>query len=855
MESTLNNNSLDEWRKEFQGWELENQLPFFLNERNNSEITLLKSYNLNDELVKSINRLTSGSDQLNYIVIISAICQLIKMCTGNKKINFGIQINNNGKNQLSPLIVNLNEINNFQKLLIKIRRQFIELESHGTLDVKLLSEDCIVKEVIGEMKRFAISMTDMDAENFLIINSNSSSIKLTWKTNLSEIELDKIQEMLVTIIYQGVLNFTSNFSEYEFVTEEQKRKKLISSYYGGVYKHNTSKHIVSYIFEMCEKLQDKVAIKTENMSMKYGELAIAVERLSQILKNNGVDEGKRVAIIADRSIETIISILAILKLGASYVPIEMDYPLERVKFIVNDSKSILLLVPKGEEVNYQLNVKTLNVTYEMYSDHSVERYKGMPHNDLACYVIYTSGTTGKPKGVEIKNKGILNLCNWFIRVTNLKETSNLILLNPFGFDASVKNIFSPFLVGSTLVMGPDILFDVERVLKIVRNNNITHLNCVPRLFYELLECDKENSFESLKNVKQVVLGGEALESRPLLPWAQSQLELKILNVYGPTESTSVSTSYSPSKQMVLNLERIPIGKPIDNKYVYILNSERKLCPEYLAGELYISGIGTVDHYISEHAKNKLVFYPNPFLKGQIMYKTGDIGKLDSFGNILYLGRKDGQVKINGHRVELAEIESRLNEYNNVMESIVLFNNEYIEKQNLYAFVIKKSNSNLSEVELKSYLERFFPQYMIPSKILVLDEFPMTINGKTDKKKLISYIDNRTNGIGQIDREKSELKRTLHKIWLDVLNIEHVGYDENFFDVGGYSLLLYKVTRKVNSLFNTDLSFIDMMTYSTINSLAKHIEETKNNLEEKIEFESNAKKRLNRIRRKRIEFEE
>ena len=302
----------------------------------------------------------------------------------------------------------------------------------------------------------------------------------------------------------------------------------------------------------------------------------------------------------------------------------------------------------------------------------------------------------------------------------------------------------------------------------------------------------------------------------------------------------------------MNNERIPIGKPIDNKFVYVLNKNQKICPKGIEGELYISGVGTATKYLSAPEGYEEAFQNNCFEPGEIMYKTGDIVKWNAQGLLEFSGRKDGQVKINGHRIELSEIESVLARCEGVKESVVLVHKGKNEKEILVAFIICDSQNTTEDV-VKHFAMDYIPAYMIPAKVKFLKQFPHNFNGKTDKKALLATLEaeKNMNRISHSEGTKTQLQ--LEEIWKELLGVEQVDYDVNFFDAGGYSLLLYKLSKAISEKFLIEVSFVDLMTYTTINKFSEYIDKKKQGSEQEKHVEekktSAYKMRLQSLRNK------
>lgn len=819
---------------------------------------LMKTYLLDESIKKLIMNVSKGSEQLIHVVLATGLISLFGLCSKEKYISLGVLPTEECKNQVLPMVIDTLRAKNFKELLLNVRSQYVNVLKYQQYDlgevIQEFGEECkftsMLSAVIVNRNSSAISYKDM--AELTMEYTVEDKISITWSMNASEDKIDTVQEMFANILAQGLKNIEKPLVDYELIVDSEKRNLLLESYQGKETVFPRDKHVIEAFFEQAEKCPEKNAVESIYGNITYKEMLICVKRLSYLLKERGVERGSHVAVLSDRSVETVLSIYAIMQLGAAYVPIETDYPAERIRYMLQDSNCKLLLVPKTIEKVPEVQIDSIRIDRETLMSKELALCEDIPDRECPCYVIYTSGTTGRPKGVEIYNEGLVNLCCWFQKATDITEQSKLLVLNPFGFDASVKNIFTPLMIGATLVLGAELLFDTEKILEIAKHNKVTHINCVPSLFYALLDSEKEHQYESLKEIKFVILGGEALQSKPLMGWAESDLQAKILNVYGPTECTSVTTAYYVTKEEVLNNASISIGTPIDNKLVYVLTKNQKLCPVGIEGELYISGVGTATKYLSAPEGYEEAFQDNIFVPGEIMYKTGDIVKWNAQGLLEFSGRKDGQVKINGHRIELSEIESVLDRCEGVKESVVLVYKENNKKEILVAFIICDYES-MTEETIKQFAMDYIPTYMIPAKIKFLKQFPHNFNGKTDKKALLSSlkIEKSVKKISHSEGTKTQIQ--LEEIWKELLGVEQVDYDVNFFDAGGYSLLLYKLSKAISEKFSIEVSFVDLMTYTTINKFSELIDKRKEGKEEEKQVEekkvSAYKMRLQSLRNK------
>ncbi|MBG9792894.1 hypothetical protein ABD76_10485 [Paenibacillus dendritiformis] len=573
----------------------------------------------------------------------------------------------------------------------------------------------------------------------------------------------------------------------------------------------------------------KWAIISREERISYGQLLDKVNQMTRLLLHRGVQPGQRVVIMASRNIPTMISILAAYKARATYVPVEPRYPPERQNYMIQDSCASHIIVTDPEQAA-ELScggasiIRCREEEWMMFDSGSfrTERAASAP-----VYMIYTSGTTGTPKGVAITDEDLSNLCHWYRHAFDIDHTSNIQLINPLGFDASVKNIFVPLMCGASIILGPDNLFDTDSILEQIAEESITHVNCVPQLFYAVLQTDEAKGYRRLQGVRHVVLGGERIHAAPLQPWLQSGACFSsITNVYGPTECTIISTAYTIRPEDIAERNDIPIGRPIFNKYVYVLDSSMKVCPAGVPGELYLSGLGTADGYFRKEAESSRSFIDHPFGQGRKLYRTGDIAKWTHDGQLMYLGRKDEQVKIQGFRVELSEIEAVLNTHPAIQLAIAHIYTDKHQHSRLACYYQAADNMEVSGSELRALAQRLLPEYMVPAVYIHCEAFPLNVNGKVDRAQLPPPEPARfaEESISLSEKPQTSVQETIASIWRNLLEIKDIGIRENFFDRGGYSLLLYKVSQALERELNIAIPVVDLLSYPTIQSLSQYIQD-------------------------------
>lgn len=494
------------------------------------------------------------------------------------------------------------------------------------------------------------------------------------------------------------------------------------------------KRSFSELFEVsAEKTPDKIAVVCGEQKCTYKKLNDKSNRLARKLRSEGVKPNSLVGIMVQRSIEMVVAILGVFKAGGAYLPIDPDYPEERKRYILDDSKIGIVLV-KGPGLNSPgLKVKMLDLDSEAsYGEDAYNLNCVNSISDLA-YVIYTSGSTGNPKGAMIEHAGMLNHMQAKINDLGLNETSIVAQNASQCFDISVWQFLSALIVGGKTVIFPEeaVISPSKFVSKLIEEQ-VTVLEVVPSYLGLVIDYIKFKK-KKLENLKYMIVTGETLKPGLVSMWFELFPEIVMVNAYGPTEASDDITHFFIHGKC--DMEKIPIGKPIQNLNIYIVDEDSRLCSAGERGELWVSGIGVGRGYLNNPDKTKKVFAEDPFIgeKGVRLYKTGDIGAWLPDGNIEFFGRKDYQVKINGFRIELGEIEHELVKHPLIEEVVTVVVEDKQESSCLCSYVVSKSV--IAAAEIKEYLAAKLPDYMVPYYIIHLDSLPLIDNGKVNRKAL------------------------------------------------------------------------------------------------------------------------
>jgi tyrocidine synthetase-3 len=600
--------------------------------------------------------------------------------------------------------------------------------------------------------------------------------------------------------------------DIDLLTTEEKHQ-IIVDFNNTQTAYPKDKTIHCLFEEHVEKTPNHVAVILGEEQLTYRELNEKANQLARVLRSKGVQADRIVGIMVERSLEMMIGILGIMKAGGAYLPIDPDYPEERIQYVLEDSRTRLLLSQK--------HLHTASFNGEVLYLDDPQLYRGDTSNlgevnqskDLA-YVMYTSGSTGKPKGNLTTHFNITRV----VRNTNYVEISakdTVIQLSNYAFDGSTFDIFGAFLNGATLVvLHKDQVLDMDQLSKVLHMYESTVFFMTAALFNMLVD----TGLEHLNNIRQLIVGGDKLS----VPHVRKALDHmgpgRIINGYGPTESTVFTACYAIN-EVKGNGASIPIGKPVANTQVYILDKQQQLLPIGVPGELCISGDGLARGYLNRPDLTVEKFVDHPYLRGEKMYKSGDIVRWLPDGSIEFIGRRDHQVKIRGFRIELGEIEHQVMKYKGIRETVIVDKLDSQGDKYLCAYFVADEEVNVEE--LRAQLSHELPDYMVPSFFVQLEQMPLTSNGKTDRKALPEPDRSVYTGLGYV-APRNEVEEKLVPIWSKVLNVVTVGVEDDFFALGGHSLKILAVIKEINKLFGKDYTASTLFLNPTISQLAYEI---------------------------------
>ena len=572
-----------------------------------------------------------------------------------------------------------------------------------------------------------------------------------------------------------------------------------------------------------KRTPDRIALTFENKHVTYAQLNARANQVASYLRARGVGLEVPVAICMERCLEMVIALLGILKAGGAYVPIDPAYPKERVALTLEDARARLMLTmePLRERMPEQgVHRICLDADWESIARESCDDLAGSAAAGNLAYIIYTSGSTGQPKGVMVEHRGLSNTLQWLSQTLAITAGDSTLLKTPITFDAAGREIFPTLLAGARLIIAePNAHRDSRYIAEKIREHGISILHCVPSFLRQLLA---EPAFEEAVALRAVMCGGEALTPDVVAEFGRRS-DAKLYNVYGPTETIIDSACWLCDKTSADST--VPIGRPIPNARIYILDAALRPVPIGVAGELYIGGVSLARGYLNLPVLTAEKFIPDPFSSktGERLYRTGDLARYLPSGDIEYLGRGDYQVKIRGFRIELGEIEAALTQHPSVAQAIVTVHEGSHGEKRLVSYIVAQPRCAPTVVELRNFLKAKLPEHMVPVVFIALDSFPLNSNGKVDRRALPSPGDERPELDNAFVGPRNPAEELLVDIWVQVLGVERVGIHDDFFDLGGHSLLATQVVSRIRETFQVEMPLRRLFETPTVAGLAESLE--------------------------------
>jgi amino acid adenylation domain-containing protein/non-ribosomal peptide synthase protein (TIGR01720 family) len=791
------------------------------------------TFTLAPALVEALRELSRREGVTLFMTMLAALNVLLYRYTAQEDILVGTAIANRKRVEVEGLIgffvntlvlrTNLEGNPSFRDLLKRVRHITLEAYEHQDLPFEHLLEILNLNRDMSRSPLFQVMLTLHDAilhdsssrliriDNGAVMfdlpisltdNGRSITVDCQYNTDLFDTAtIARLATHFQTLLKGIVANPDHDISSLPILGQAERQQLLVA--WNETKADYPGERCAHQIFEaQASRTPDTVAISFEDAQLTYRELNVRANQLAHHLRRLGIGPETLTGIYMERSIEMIVAVLAVLKGGGAYMPLDPTYPQERLSFMVHDARMSFLLttdtLAQGFSVPDVLTVR-LGVAWKQIGQESTENLDSNIVPDNLAYVLYTSGSTGKPKGVMVRHRGLGNLVQAQAAVFDVRPASRVLQFAPFSFDASVSEIFVTLLSGATLCLASqDALMPGPGLVNVLQSQSPSVLTCPPSVWAALPEAH-------LPHLQTAISAGEACPSSVVARWASQR---RFINAYGPTEATVCATM---------------TGRPIDNTKVYLLDRYLQPVPTGVPGEMYIHTVGLARGYIGRPDLTAERFMPDPFSKkpGARLYRTGDLARYRPDGNIEFLGRIDHQVKIRGFRVELGEVEAALRQQPDVHEVVVVAREIEHSPGNtqLVAYVVSRDQPVPDVSDLRRRLRQQLPEYMLPAVFVFLDALPLTSSGKVNRQ-VLPAPDKRRPGLEQtFVPPRTPLEQQLAAIWTEVLGIEQVGVHDNFFDLGGDSILAIQAITRANEA-GGQFTLKHVFQHQTISELAK-----------------------------------
>ncbi|HEX4267573.1 MAG TPA: amino acid adenylation domain-containing protein [Steroidobacteraceae bacterium] len=837
---------IDYWTAALQGmsyFEIAADRPRPATQTNASDIV---SVLLERSLTEGLERLAHAHESTLFMAALAALFTLLHRYTGDSDIALGTQVAGRDEVEIEQLVgvfintlilrCNLADNPSFGDLLERVRDLVSGAFEHPHVPLEKLIEVLKPKRELNRNPFFAINfiyqrsfiencdygtfrLVDIpsfssgalyDLNFFMVERPDGWRLSCEYKTDL--FEKATVERLLQNLqnVFRGMIAQPAQPIALAPMLGEAESGLLLLELNRTQEHYPLHKTLADMLMEQAARTPDCTALVFEQESLTYAELDESSNRIAHHLRALGVEAEVPVAVCMERSLELLVALCGVLKAGGAYVPLDPAYPPARLAFMLRDSGARVLLTQQALRdrlTEHEAEVVCLDRDWPVIEARPATRVETGPTADNLAYIIYTSGSTGQPKGAMNTHRAVVNRLVWMQEAYRLQPSDSVLQKTPISFDVSVWELFWPLLYGARLVIArPGGHQDPLYLCEVIARCNVTIAHFVPSMLNVFLQCEESGRCLSLRDT---ICSGEALAADTVNAFLRA-LPSRLHNLYGPTEAAVDVTAWQCKP--LPGGANVPIGKPISNVSLYILDANQQLMPFGAPGELYIGGVAVARGYLNRPELSRERFISSPFVAGERLYRTGDLARYQPDGNIEFLGRRDQQVKLRGLRIELGEIEAALRDCPGVRDAVVVVRTEAAEDARLVGYIVAQDGTQLSTTELKSQLGGRLPDHMIPTACVFLDTLPLNPNGKLDRAALPAP---ERAAAAAPTRALDEGEKRLAALWSEVLHCEVTDGAANFFELGGHSLLAARLLGRIDAEFGQRLTLAGIFKSPTL----------------------------------------
>ena len=868
LESKNNDEGMSFWKENLKTLEQQTLLPQLKNQQKNYDLKIMPIA-LDKNIFDKINDFTKeqGITLNNYVLGIWALC--LNLYTGQNDLVFGKTVSGRSADlpqsedivglfiNTIPVHIELQKDESFLSLLKRIQKESFASDEYDWCSLANIQNESTLKSnlinhiIVFENYPLDENNNEWDALNlgfkikevkgaehtnydFEIVAMPGESLMFDVKYNQSKYDKEMIAELMNTFLRlceKGITSPESNCFDLNKIENTDYFLNEVNNNWPSTEAEIKVESVLTQFKKQVQLNPTNIALKINKKEISYQELDDRSNKFASFLINvHNVQPGQLVAAMIDRNEKAIISFFGIMKAGAAYIPLDPTYPQEKIDFMLEDSGVDILILDDAFQERTFDSFDGKRLLFEDVSSKSDLPTVEISIEDCA-YIIYTSGSTGIPKGCMISHKNLGSLIQGSKFSFDFNNNDRWVIAHSLCFDFSVWEMYGALCFGGTLyIPTKEVVSDTKSFYSFLAENKITVLNQTPAAFYQIIQEDALQNDNALSAIRTVCFGGDRLDLKPIREWANKYPldKTKLVNMFGITETTvHVSYKHITNQDLEENQGESPIGIPIPYVSMIILDSHQRIVPINVTGEIYVGGAGVSLGYLNRESLTSERFIQNPYDETETLYRSGDLGYRNEQGEIIYLGRNDFQVQIRGFRVELGEISFRLQEIKNVKDAVILAKKDGDRDDRLIAFYTSENKQELDPETIKSELRHHLAEYMVPPQIYFLQEFPLTSNNKIDRKALLSLEEDvLSKGLAEsYVAPRNDLEKEMIDIWQEILGLDKIGVEDDFFEIGGHSIKATLLMTKLSKSLSVDFSLKEIFESRTIANLA-HIAQFK-----------------------------